>query len=83
MPKTAKEYGTMASTANVGELNGEVYGLFYHDRVRHISPYIPYRKLPSLTLCRARAGVATREIDNICPDCRVEAVKLLGQLTFK
>lgn len=83
MDKTAKEYGTMASTANVGELNGEVYGLFYHARVRHISPNIPYRRPPSMTLCGRRAGVATREIHEVCPECQEKAVELLGTLIFK
>lgn len=82
MAASKKEYGTPAMTASVGTHDGEVYGIFFRGGVRHIAPYVPYRRPPSLTLCQRSAGAATRTIENLCPECESAAKTLLGALTF-
>ena len=76
-------YGTINTPASVGELDGFTLGIFYRDRVRHIAKYIPYSDAVRYALCKRIAGVPTRSIDNLCPDCEAEAKKLLGTLVFK
>jgi hypothetical protein len=78
----ATSYGTENSTASVGRREDEVYGIFYRGGMRHIAPYIPYRRPPGQTLCGATAGSADRNIDNLCPKCEKAATVLLGQLVF-
>ena len=85
MKKTApkKFYGSVNFPASVGEHKGYTLGIFYRDGVRHIAKYIPYSDAVREALCRRIAGVPTRSIDNLCPDCEAEAMKLLGKLVFK
>jgi len=78
----AKSYGSVSSTASVGKLEDYVYGLFFRGGIRHIAPYIPYRRPPGLTLCQRSAGANTRSIDNICPECAAAAKEVLGELAF-
>jgi hypothetical protein len=82
MPTTKREYGTVNTTASVGTHDGEVYGIFYRGGVRHIAPYVPYRRPASLTLCKRSAGAATRSIENICAECELAAKDILGTLVF-
>lgn len=83
MAETAQEYGSMALTISVGELDGKVYGLFFRGGIRHIAAYQPYCRPPVLTLCSRGAGAATRTFENMCPECKEKAESLLGKLVFK
>jgi hypothetical protein len=82
MAKATKEYGSVNATASVGSKDDQVYGIFYRGGIRHIAPYVPYRRPPSLTLCGRSAGAATRKILDLCPECEKLATEQLGQLVF-
>ena len=81
--KPKKFYGSINFPASVGEHKGFILGIFYRGGIRHIAKYIPYSDAVREALCRRIAGVPTRSIDNLCPDCVAEAKKLVGTLVFK
>lgn len=75
--------GQMTPTLAVGDFEGQVVGVFYHAKVRHLALYVPHRRPPGKTLCGRPAGVATRSDDNLCGECRKKAEAIFGALVFR
>ena len=71
-----------AHTLRIGKLNGEVYGLFYRRGERHIAPYVPFEKPPSIALCDRYEDIwtSTHLLDNVCSRCVAQAKIKLGDI---